>query len=221
MNTASWFIVFMGIILNVASVITIFVWAGWQVGAVEAVSLSILVGTSVDYLLHLVEAYLNAGAPSATELAAMQTLRNAGICGGIKEYWCDVWEALVTGHSLPVDRRILRVVSALTSIGVPIIWSAFTTIGSVLVLTACQIEPLQRFGAILATVSGCSLFITMVVTPALLVVFGPRNVPHSWGRFLTTFAVAAVAVGVLFFVMFIISQAGVVVRGPSGALLFE
>lgn len=38
MNMASWFIVIFGIILNVASVIAIFVWAGWSVGAVEAVS---------------------------------------------------------------------------------------------------------------------------------------------------------------------------------------
>ena len=182
--------------------------------------LSILVGTSVDYLLHFVEAYLNAGAPSAAELAAMQTLRKPGVCGGIKEYWHDVWDSLTTEHSIAVDRRILRVVSALTSIGVPIVWSSFTTIGSVLVLTACEIEPLQRFGAIIATVSACSLFITMVVTPALLVVFGPRNVPHSWTRFMTTFAVAAIAVGVLFLLLLILSSAGMDVRGPNGGKLF-
>ena len=31
---------------------------GWEMGAVEAISLSILVGSSVDYCLHLVEGYL-------------------------------------------------------------------------------------------------------------------------------------------------------------------
>lgn len=220
MNLASWAIIILGIIINVASVISIFVWAGWEIGAVEAVSLSVLVGTSVDYLLHLVEAYLNAGAPSKEELVAAQASGRRGLCGGVRGYWSDVWEALVTGHSLPVDRRILRVVSALTSIGVPIIWSAFTTIGSVLVLTACQIEPLQRFGSILATVSACSLFITMVLTPGLLVVFGPRSVPHSWMRFLSTIAVAAIAVGALFMLLFIVSLTGTEVRGPNGEVLF-
>lgn len=36
-------------------------WLGWEMGAVEAISLSILVGSSVDYCLHLVEGYLLAG----------------------------------------------------------------------------------------------------------------------------------------------------------------
>lgn len=36
-------------------------WLGWEMGAVEAISLSILVGSSVDYCLHVVEGYLLAG----------------------------------------------------------------------------------------------------------------------------------------------------------------
>lgn len=36
-------------------------WSGWEMGAVEAISLSILVGSSVDYCVHLVEGYLLAG----------------------------------------------------------------------------------------------------------------------------------------------------------------
>lgn len=36
-------------------------WLGWEMGAVEAISLSILVGSSVDYCLHLVEGYMLAG----------------------------------------------------------------------------------------------------------------------------------------------------------------
>lgn len=36
-------------------------WLGWEMGAVEAISLSILVGSSVDYCLHLVEGFLLAG----------------------------------------------------------------------------------------------------------------------------------------------------------------
>lgn len=38
-------------------------------GAVEAISLSILVGSSVDYCLHLVEGYLLAGDPETSGLA--------------------------------------------------------------------------------------------------------------------------------------------------------
>lgn len=41
--------------------VTIMYWSGWEMGAVEAISLSILVGSSVDYCVHLVEGYLLAG----------------------------------------------------------------------------------------------------------------------------------------------------------------
>ena len=42
-------------------VVGIFYLVGWEMGAVEAVSLSILVGSSVDYCVHVVEGYLLAG----------------------------------------------------------------------------------------------------------------------------------------------------------------
>lgn len=42
-------------------VVAIMYWLGWEMGAVEAISLSILVGSSVDYCLHLVEGYLLTG----------------------------------------------------------------------------------------------------------------------------------------------------------------
>ena len=42
-------------------VVGLFYVVGWQIGAVEAISLSILVGSSVDYCVHLVEGYLLAG----------------------------------------------------------------------------------------------------------------------------------------------------------------
>ena len=41
--------------------VALFYLASWQLGAVEAISLSILVGTSVDYCVHLVEGYIMAG----------------------------------------------------------------------------------------------------------------------------------------------------------------
>lgn len=48
-------------------------WLGWELGAVEAISLSILVGSSVDYCLHLVEGYMLAGetAPPAAGLGCV------------------------------------------------------------------------------------------------------------------------------------------------------
>ena len=44
-----------------STVVAIFYLASWQLGAVEAISLSVLVGTSVDYCVHIVEGYIMAG----------------------------------------------------------------------------------------------------------------------------------------------------------------
>lgn len=54
-------IVMLTILGVLSTVVAIFYLAGWQLGAVEAISLSILVGTSVDYCVHLVEGYILAG----------------------------------------------------------------------------------------------------------------------------------------------------------------
>lgn len=51
-------------------VVALFFVAGWEMGAVEAVSLSILVGSSVDYCVHVVEGYLLAG--ESPQLAAIE-----------------------------------------------------------------------------------------------------------------------------------------------------
>lgn len=48
-------------------VVAVMYWLGWEMGAVEAISLSILVGSSVDYCLHLVEGYLLAGETMPSE----------------------------------------------------------------------------------------------------------------------------------------------------------
>ena len=42
----------------VCLVVGIFYVLGWEIGGVEAISLSILVGSSVDYCVHLVEGYI-------------------------------------------------------------------------------------------------------------------------------------------------------------------
>lgn len=53
----------------VCLVVAVMYYLGWEMGAVEAISLSILVGSSVDYCLHLVEGYLLAGDTNTSGLA--------------------------------------------------------------------------------------------------------------------------------------------------------
>ena len=60
----------------VCTVVAIMYWLGWEMGAVEAISLSILVGSSVDYCLHLVEGYLLAG-----DVVAAAATSDSPLCG--------------------------------------------------------------------------------------------------------------------------------------------
>lgn len=60
-------------------VLALMYWLGWEMGAVEAISLSILVGSSVDYCLHLVEGYLLAG-QAAPSTPAHNLVRGCQFC---------------------------------------------------------------------------------------------------------------------------------------------
>ena len=51
----------MSVLEMVSLVVGIFYMLNWEIGGVEAISLSILVGSSVDYCVHLVEGYILAG----------------------------------------------------------------------------------------------------------------------------------------------------------------
>lgn len=55
-------------------VVGVFYLVGWEMGAVEAVSLSILVGSSVDYCVHLVEGFLIAGNKPPPSVAGVSNL---------------------------------------------------------------------------------------------------------------------------------------------------
>jgi hypothetical protein len=84
---AGWFVVSIGILTNVVSVIAFFTWLGWGIGAVEAVALSILVGTSVDYLLHLTESFLEAGEVVQTSPNGAAGGGKGGCCGYLTDAW--------------------------------------------------------------------------------------------------------------------------------------
>ena len=51
-------VVYLRPLAMICCVVGVFALCGWEMGAVEAVSLSILVGSSVDYLVHIVEGYI-------------------------------------------------------------------------------------------------------------------------------------------------------------------
>ncbi|XP_034025858.1 protein dispatched homolog 3 [Thalassophryne amazonica] len=129
-------------------VVAVMYWLGWEMGAVEAISLSILVGSSVDYCLHLVEGYLLAGETPPSS----------------------------PGHSsemLIVRQR--RTLEAVNQVGVAIVSSAITTVISTVPLFFCVIVPFAKFGQIVAINTAISILFTLTVTVAILASVAPAG----------------------------------------------
>ncbi|KAM9810287.1 protein dispatched homolog 3 [Neosynchiropus ocellatus] len=129
-------------------VVALMYWLGWELGAVEAISLSILVGSSVDYCLHLVEGYMLAGAKASSGSGA---------------------------DSEPAAERQRRTVEAVHHVGVAIVSSAMTTVISTVPLFFCVIVPFAKFGQIVAINTAVSILFTLTVTVASLAFMAPAS----------------------------------------------
>ncbi|KAM9858648.1 protein dispatched homolog 3 [Aulostomus maculatus] len=149
-------------------VVAIMYWLGWEMGAVEAISLSILVGSSVDYCLHLVEGYMLAG------------------------------QTTTPGLSLePLAERRRRTVEAVNHVGVAIVSSAVTTVISTVPLFFCVIVPFAKFGQIVAINTTVSILFTLTVTVAMLACMAPASFRRPPGAVLKAVlaVITATAVG--------------------------
>ncbi|XP_064381673.1 protein dispatched homolog 3 isoform X1 [Dromaius novaehollandiae] len=142
--------VLLSILGVVCLVVTIMYWSGWEMGAVEAISLSILVGSSVDYCVHLVEGYLLAGEHLPLHQAEDPTA-------------CRQW----------------RTIEAVRHVGVAIVSSAVTTVIATVPLFFCIIAPFAKFGKIVALNTGVSILYTLTVSTALLSIMGPGTFIRS------------------------------------------
>ncbi|XP_030819657.1 protein dispatched homolog 3 [Camarhynchus parvulus] len=142
--------VLLSILGVVCLVVTIMYWCGWEMGAVEAISLSILVGSSVDYCVHLVEGYLLAG-----ENLPLQQAEDPTAC------------------------RQWRTMEAVRHVGVAIVSSATTTLIATVPLFFCIIAPFAKFGKIVALNTGVSILYTLTVSTALLSTMAPGTFTRS------------------------------------------
>ncbi|XP_041643760.1 protein dispatched homolog 3 [Cheilinus undulatus] len=148
-------------------VVAIMYWLGWEMGAVEAISLSILVGSSVDYCLHLVEGYLLAG--ESMPSTSGQT------------------------SDLAAERQ-RRTLEAVNHVGVAIVSSAVTTVISTVPLFFCVIVPFAKFGQIVAINTAVSIVFTLTVTVAMLACMAPARFSRPRGAVLkASLAVMAAA----------------------------
>ncbi|KAM4872447.1 protein dispatched homolog 3 isoform 2-T2 [Thomomys bottae] len=182
--------VLLSILGIVCLVVTIMYWSGWEMGAVEAISLSILVGSSVDYCVHLVEGYLLAGENLPPHQAE-------------------------DAHS----QRQWRTLEAVRHVGVAIVSSALTTVVATVPLFFCIIAPFAKFGKIVALNTGVSVLYTLTVSPALLGIMAPGSFTRSRTSFLKALGAVLLAGALGLGACLALLHSGYKIPLPSGAAL--
>ncbi|XP_030843063.1 protein dispatched homolog 3-like isoform X2 [Strongylocentrotus purpuratus] len=182
------FLTIAGVILVVVSM---FYLLGWQMGAVEAVSLSILVGSSIDYCIHLVEGYRVAG--------------------------CQV--KMDSGKSARQIRQ-QRTIHSISTIGVSILSSALTTIIAAIPLCFTTIQLFAKFGQIVALNTLVSIIYTLTSCTAFLGCFAPARYKWNLRGLLLTLVIVGLVLGAGVVALFVMHHHGITIPGPSGDTLF-
>ncbi|XP_066231165.1 protein dispatched homolog 3 [Saccopteryx leptura] len=182
--------VLLSILGIVCLVVTIMYWSGWEMGAVEAISLSILVGSSVDYCVHLVEGYLLAGE-------------------NLPPYQAE------DAHS----QRQWRTLEAVRHVGVAIVSSALTTVIATVPLFFCIIAPFAKFGKIVALNTGVSILYTLTVSTALLGIMAPSSFTRTRTSFLKALGAVLLAGALGLGACLLLLRSGYKIPLPNGTSL--
>ena len=212
------------VIINISGILTcvlaFFVLAGWSLGIVEAVSISILLGSSVDYSLHIADAYIECCKADDTEQhLAVATLDAVASLDAEDDAQVDDSPA-----ARRRQRRRVFVQQALARIGGSVLHASITTFLSVIALVGCVVRIFVEFGMIIAASVLSSIAFALVALPALLMLLGPAEIEEgqAWRRRAVSLG-CAVAVLCSIYVGLLVADwacAGCV-PGPGGRPLFH
>ena len=189
-------VVFMSIAGTLLTVLALIYVIGWKFGAVEAITLSVLVGTSVDYIVHLVESFLL----SAKGLRVRDSNPNRDVQNRVR------WGI---GH-----------------IGISIFSSALTTVVASIPLCFTEIQLFAKFGQILLLNTGMSIIYALTACAAMLAIFAGlkrcrlRTFQYSSKYFLLGLLVVLVVYGCVVLSLYIAYRSGENIPGPKGHPLF-
>lgn len=114
------------IVVALVIILAVFQAAGWTLGIVEAIGISILLGASVDYPLHMVESYIATEQELSRQHAPVNGQRSGRRC------------SCCSPERLKYRKPVL--IQAVAKIGPSIVNSAVTTAGSVVFLFFCKIQ---------------------------------------------------------------------------------
>lgn len=153
---------------------------GWELGIIEAVGISILLGAAVDYPAHIIERFVEIGSISQRSEDNIQAVmpesydrRSRGDRSRDSDYENTVSREAPTNITTPSLQR-QRVIESVTSVGVSVLNASVTTVMSCSVLVFCTVQIFQKVGLIMLTASAVSMLATIVPLPVLLTRFGPK-----------------------------------------------
>eukprot|EP01052_Picozoa_sp_SAG31_P009085 SAG31_NODE_470_length_15239_cov_19.376288_4_plen_460_part_00 len=165
--------------------------AGWSLGIVEAISALVLVGSSVDYSLHVAEAFVE--------------------CSQLNRVTCQPYKM----------GRAALVTQALTRIGVSVLNAAATTFLSVLCLMFCNVALFVKFGQVITVSVIVSIVFALMPLGSVLGLCGPRSFRRSMKRQIYIFIVIATIFAIAVLGLYSLDRGGQIdVTGPAGEPLF-
>merc|ERR1712226_1157522 len=169
-----------------------FYYLGVEAGAVEIVGASILIGSSVDYVFHLVESYATFSKRNEEE---------------------DDPDDVMTNFEL----RKLNCQRAMKRIGLSIISSSLTTSLGCVPLTFAGLNPLRVFGILIMISSTSALLFTLFYALPLLAILGPVGAETGLKRRSITFGIVAIVLGITIALVFILGASEVItIYDPQG-----
>jgi predicted RND superfamily exporter protein len=157
LNAAVAFYAIATVIAIVACVMGSIVLMGWELGLLESMCMSILVGMSVDFVVHFAHAWVSDGA------AALPT--------GVEPADC----VPAQPPSQLVARRelVARTHTSLSTVGISVLSAGVTTMVAACVLFFGVIVFFSKFGTMLALAMGFSLIYSLFFFHALISWLGP------------------------------------------------
>merc|ERR1711871_1898798 len=148
---------------------------GWELGIVEAVGISILLGAAVDYPAHVVERFIEIGHVDSvhsrdSSFQAILPLNQISSDDDANPSR----RQMVSSTQTTFGERRRRVIASLTSVGISVLNASATTVMSCFVLIFCTVQIFQKVGVIMLTASAVSITATIVPLPAVLTKYGPK-----------------------------------------------
>ena len=173
-------------------VLAFFYLAGHKLGIVEAVSITVLLGSSVDYSLHIADAYteccIAAGEQTETTGVAAESERGTGFNTAVARATPQVQSETLqpVGMQLPAGgagwqkkRRQALAHEAVLRIGGPVWHAAITTFLSVICLVGASIVIFAEFGRVIAASVFSSITFALLLLPSLLAQCGPVDLRRT------------------------------------------